>query len=639
MSSLRVTWLKDQAALPSTGAARVLHNNSLQLDNLAKGDEGIYTCLAETREDRTSLSGRLTVLSEAPTFSSTPRDIRILEDRDTELVCQANGIPQPTVRWSFGDEVLASRDGVLSLTGLSLEKEGNYVCSAENMYGTVSAVINLQVIKGARRENHNLVPDIVKNIKETISLPCDFKLDRRMEEEARVVWWRGSHQIPTDTDKFRVAADKSLTISRIELEDGGEYTCKVITPLQEVQSKISLIVSGESPEILESFNKATVHEADTIALSCRARGVPSPTVQWFIKDRPVFPQYVTEKVNLEEDYKEAVVSIERASKKHEGVYQCVAKNNVGTVVKNYHVRVLKRTKVSIFGDEDQESLVVPAGQKLKLPCKVENDAMNRITRILWTKDGQPIQVGGEDIVDFGQDNSITIFNVQKRHEGRYRCMVTTVLDQESAEIPLEVLVNAPVITQSSKDQYIFSGTSIQLECIGTGIPEPEIRWTFNRTITKVTGPTFDIKNAISADSGFYTCTARNSIGETERTIVVNVVTLPMTQEVYRFKQGAVVRLPCLRSTNHIKTLWLRNGEPLDNLGPDMKIDVDGYLVLTNLSQANEASYKCRVAIESGRVERVMEVELMPDILTIDNTKLEVKEGDNFTLKCDVLSGK
>ena len=37
----------------------------------------------------------------------------------------------------------------------------------------------LQVIRGVRKENENLVPDVVKNIKETISLPCDFKVGRQ----------------------------------------------------------------------------------------------------------------------------------------------------------------------------------------------------------------------------------------------------------------------------------------------------------------------------------------------------------------------------------------------------------------------------------------------------------------------------
>ena len=317
----------------------------------------------------------------------------------------------------------------------------------------------------------------------------------------------------------------------------------------------------------------------------------------------------------------------------------LAKNNVGTVVKNSHVRVLKRTKVSILGEDGRADITVPAGQKLKLPCKVDNDDMNRITGIVWTKDDEGIQVGGKDIIDFGMDNSITIINVQKRHEGLYKCTVTTVKDQESAEIPLRVLVNAPVITKHSKNQIIFSGTTLQLECISTGIPEPSTRWTFNRTITNVTAPTFDIKNAISADAGSYTCTSSNSIGETQRTIVVSVVTLPPSLDVYQAKQGATVRLPCVRATGKVSVLWLKGNKPMDELGPNMEIDRLGSLVLKNLTLEEEGEYKCKIVIQSERKERIMSVKLMPDIVTIDNTRLEVKEGDNFTLKCDVLPGR
>lgn len=553
-------------------------------------------------------------------------------------MCQASGIPEPVISWTLQDRKLKSSNGVLVLTSLSQEKEGNYVCTAENMYGSVMETVNVQVIKGARKENQNLVPDIVKNIKDTISLPCDFKLDQRIEEETRVVWSKENTEIPSSSSKYRISRNRSLEIRNIELEDAGQYTCKVITPLQEVQSKISLIVSGESPEILNAFDKVTLHEGETLSLSCVARGVPRPSIEWLLKDRPVPNQYLSHVQTANSEFKETKIVIKEATKGQEGVYQCVAKNNVGTVVKNSHVRVLKRTKVSISGEGGRADITVPAGQKLKLPCKVENDEMNRITRIFWTKDEKSIQVGGEDMIDFGMDGSITIFNVQKRHEGLYRCTVTTVKDEESAEIPLKVLVNAPVITKHSKNQIIFSGTSISLECSATGIPEPETRWTFNRTITKVIGSTFDIKNAISADSGFYTCTSRNSIGETQRNIVVNVITLPVTLDLYQAKQGSSLKLPCVKESDTVKVLWLKDNKPIESLGSNMEIDEVGSLMFSNLTMREEGEYKCRVVLESGRVERVMKVKLMPDIVTVDNTRMEVKEGDNFTLKCDVLPG-
>jgi hypothetical protein len=58
------------------------------------------------------------------------------------------------------------------------------------------------------------------------------------------------------------------------------------------------------------------------------------------------------------------------------------------------VRIIRRTKVSISNEEGGRSdMTIPAGQKLKLPCKVENDEMNRITKIGWTKNNRSIEVG------------------------------------------------------------------------------------------------------------------------------------------------------------------------------------------------------------------------------------------------------
>ena len=78
----------------------------------------------------------------------------------------------------------------------------------------------------------------------------------------------------------------------------------------------------------------------------------------------------------------------------------------------------------IISDPEKE-IVVHAGEKLKIPCRVDNDPGNRITNITWEKDGNPISVTSEDRIDFGMDGSVTIANVQKRHGGIYRCTATT----------------------------------------------------------------------------------------------------------------------------------------------------------------------------------------------------------------------
>jgi len=635
--SIRTLWMKDETPLPKGGRIN-WSNEGMTIVDTEKKDEGIYTCEVHTEYDQVTSSGRLTVLNEPPTFTSTPIDIRVLEGRNTPLICQASGIPQPVVQWKFKGKTLESKNGRLDLESVGRNQEGSYVCTAENTYGSIEKGVQLQVIRGVRRENENLVPDLVKNIKETISLPCDFKVDHRVEKETKFIWLKNEDNVPYDNVKYELLPNKSLVIMNVALGDQAQYTCKVITPLQEVQTHIQLIVSGESPEIINTFNKITIHEGEDLLINCVARGSPRPALEWLVKERPVLSSYLADVTMANSDFIEKRVKIKSATKVHEGIYQCVATNNVGSVVKNSHVVVIKRTKVSIASDEGPPEITIQAGQKLKLPCRVENDERNRITNVNWKKDNKSIQVGVDDRIDFGYDGSLIIFNVQKRHEGTYKCTVTTLRDEASSEVPLRVIVNAPVITKSSPNQRVFSGTSLDLECISNGIPFPETKWTFNKTITNVVGEVYEIKSAIGTDSGFYKCTAKNSIGETKKTIQVSVVTIPKLKEEYKIKKSSELVLPCTRNSPDVKSEWQKEGSPISQTG-EILVDNEGSLVFTSLAEHLEGDYSCIVQIIGGEQRVGMtKVRIIPDIVMTKSTQMEIKEGQNFTLKCDVLPG-
>ena len=62
------------------------------------------------------------------------------------------------------------------------------------------------------------MPDVVKNIKETISLPCDFKVDERVEEETEFIWLKEDTKLDTENSKYSLLPNKSLLIENITLE-------------------------------------------------------------------------------------------------------------------------------------------------------------------------------------------------------------------------------------------------------------------------------------------------------------------------------------------------------------------------------------------------------------------------------------
>ena len=64
-----------------------------------------------------------------------------------------------------------------------------------------------------------------------------------------------------------------------------------------------------------------------------------------MRERPVLSSYLVDTVMANRDFVEKRVMVRGAGKMHEGLYQCVATNNVGTHNSFVSVVVIKRTKV------------------------------------------------------------------------------------------------------------------------------------------------------------------------------------------------------------------------------------------------------------------------------------------------------
>ena len=96
-----------------------------------------------------------------------------------------------------------------------------------------------------------------------------------------------------------------------------------------------------------------------------------------VREKPVLTKYLADITAAKSEFIEKRVRILGATRSHEGLYQCVASNTIGTVVKNAQVEVISRTRVSIASQDGDREITVQAGGKLKLPCRVDNDVRYR----------------------------------------------------------------------------------------------------------------------------------------------------------------------------------------------------------------------------------------------------------------------
>ena len=91
-----------------------------------------------------------------PMIIEEPVDIKQLEGDTAQLTCAVTGEPLPDIRWELIDHVLTNSSRVV-ITGQSsghstlvihnvvLVDAGNYVCTATNEHGNVSASAELQI--------------------------------------------------------------------------------------------------------------------------------------------------------------------------------------------------------------------------------------------------------------------------------------------------------------------------------------------------------------------------------------------------------------------------------------------------------------------------------------------------------------
>ena len=84
-SSLNVTWLRNDFPLEETSSRISWDSRRLEVLATVSEDEGRYTCAVQSSHDLVAASGQLTVLHEAPSFTSTSIDVRVLEGGDTVL--------------------------------------------------------------------------------------------------------------------------------------------------------------------------------------------------------------------------------------------------------------------------------------------------------------------------------------------------------------------------------------------------------------------------------------------------------------------------------------------------------------------------------------------------------------------------
>jgi len=242
-------------------------SNALTLVSLDTQDAGDFYCQLNTKQSPPRLKHTLEILVPPRV---TVREMRkeARKGEDVLLKCDAVGHPKPSVTWHRKGKAIPSTNyqqsfGVLHLKSVEPAMGGSYRCIAKNGVGTPAiADIHLDV----------LFPPIV-SVDQTwnycgvgsnveTSLTCIVSSD----PESEILWMRGSMFLSEDSrhSMTRFGSRYVLTITNVQDEDYGNYTCKAENTIGTHKNYILLSGTPTPPVILSS--RISVHR-DSYKLS------------------------------------------------------------------------------------------------------------------------------------------------------------------------------------------------------------------------------------------------------------------------------------------------------------------------------------------------------------------------------------
>uniref|UniRef100_A0A4W3IYV6 Ig-like domain-containing protein n=1 Tax=Callorhinchus milii TaxID=7868 RepID=A0A4W3IYV6_CALMI len=173
-----------------------------------------------------------TTSKAVPVFIKQISNIEVFVEDVAKFSVTVTGIPKPSIQWFYNSKKLSPSQNYkfvydkneysLIISYTKLTDEGEYTCSASNVYGETSCICP----KGrAAKFEYKLVG----------------------EPMPEVHWYKGNHQLHRNV-YYSISSNSdgsgSLTINSAQEGDSGLYHCKAFNPFGEATCAVELVVLG-----------------------------------------------------------------------------------------------------------------------------------------------------------------------------------------------------------------------------------------------------------------------------------------------------------------------------------------------------------------------------------------------------------
>lgn len=389
-----------------------------------------------------------------------------------------------------------------------------------------------------------------------------------------------------------------IIISNISKEFEGGYRCNATnvfgadtqlsyisvidhTPPTLTVSDQKYIVKKRAREIIANVgSELHVLRNTRVLLDCPVSGFPPPKVTWLKDGTPL-------RRNIDYDPLTHILTLNNVKLTAEGRYTCVAETFAKTLKADTMlyvgytptIKAVSRNLSPLISVRADSELVIPVGVKKSL-LRIKSTAVFQCTtqghphpNISWYFNDFPIDLDNKDKYDSLISSLLYVKRVVQSDAGIYSCQARNIFGEAVAKTTLSVMVPPRILSKNENitrtkysKQILYAtvggsiitvkGMSIIITCPVAGAPYPVVKWS-EANSSFVIDPriyvTFDshfrMNNVRVSDSGRYTCTATNKVGEMNRSTYLLVAEKP-TAAIF----------PHFRSSKTRKTNAVSNGD-------------------------------------------------------------------------------
>ncbi|XP_065334189.1 lachesin-like isoform X2 [Cloeon dipterum] len=229
----------------------------------------------------------------------------------------------------------------------------------------------------------------------------------------------------------------NLHIKGVQEEDRGSYMCQINTdPMQSQMGHLDVVVP---PDIVneDTSGDVMVPEGGTVKLTCRARGYPTPHVQWRREDNAEIVIREASGVKTKvSNFQGEFLKLTKVTRSEMGAYLCIASNGIPpSVSKRIMVSVHFHPVIQV----PNQLVGAPLGTDVTLECHVEASPRSinywvRDTEMVISSEKYDVQTISKSM--FEVKMILNIRSLAKTDAGSYRCVAKNSLGEVDSSIRL-----------------------------------------------------------------------------------------------------------------------------------------------------------------------------------------------------------